>query len=321
MAEKDPGQQRLKTVFMGTPEFAAVILARLLDSGCCEVPAVYTQPDRPCGRGLACKPSPVKALALERGISVRQPENFKDPAEVAALAALGPDVLAVAAYGLILPQSVLDIPKYLPVNVHASLLPKYRGAAPIQRALMAGEAATGVTIMRMEAGLDTGPILLQRALRIGENEHAGEIHDQLAAMGGELLVDALGRLRQGRLLSLPQDDALASHAPKLSKEEGLIDWNRPAAEIHNRIRAVHPWPGAYYTWCPHGKKPLRLSVHPGKIGPEPEHKAEPGTILGEMDGMLAVQTADHVYLTPEVKPEGKKALDATAFTCGYLSKC
>ncbi|MES9997304.1 methionyl-tRNA formyltransferase [Desulfovibrio aminophilus] len=303
---------------MGTPDFAAVILKHLLAWEGGEVLAVYTQPDRPCGRGLSCKPSPVKALALEYGLDVRQPLNFKDPAEVEALRALEPDVLAVAAYGLILSQAVLDVPKLMPVNVHASLLPKYRGAAPIQRCILDGETVTGISIMRMEKGLDSGPILLQRALRMGGDEHAGQVHDQLAEMGGLLLVEALERLRDGRLAVVPQDDSLATYAPKLSKDEGRIDWNRPAQEIHDRARAMHPWPGAFFQWSPDGKKHLRLTLTPGKIGPEPERKAEPGTILGEMDGHIAIQTADRVYLTPSVQPEGRKALSASAFACGYL---
>jgi methionyl-tRNA formyltransferase len=315
---QEPEQEKLKIVFMGTPEFAAVILERLLQWDGGEVLAAYTQPDRPCGRGLACKPSPVKELALARGIEVRQPLNFKNPDEVAALKALSPDILAVAAYGLILPQAVLDIPRLMPVNVHASLLPKYRGAAPIQRCLLDGEGVTGISIMRMEAGLDSGPVLLQRALRLNEDEHAGQVHDQLAALGADMLVEALTRLGQGRLLSMPQDESRATYAPKLSKDEGRIDWNRPAREVHNRIRAMFPWPGAFFSWAQEGKKTLRLTVSPGKIGPEPEDRAAPGTILGERDGYLAIQTADRLYLTPAVRPEGKKLLTAQAFACGYL---
>ena len=198
---------------MGTPDFAAEILKKLLawDGG--EVVAAYTQPDRPCGRGLECRPSPVKVLAEEHGVPVFQPENFKNREDIDQLAALEPDVLAVAAYGLILPQAVLDIPRLMPVNMHASLLPKYRGAAPIQRAIQNGEHATGITIMRMEAGLDSGPILLQRAVGIGMDEHAGEIHDQLADLGGVFLVEALDRLKAGTLPLIPQDNDVATYAP------------------------------------------------------------------------------------------------------------
>ncbi|MBU1248529.1 MAG: methionyl-tRNA formyltransferase, partial [Proteobacteria bacterium] len=190
---------RLRVVFMGTPDFAAVVLRHLRGYAGCEVVGVYTQPDRPCGRGRECRPSVVKLFAQESGYPVFQPENFKDQKDRDALAALRPDVLVVAAYGLILPQAVLDIPSFAPLNVHASLLPRYRGAAPIQQAILNGDFVTGITIMRMEAGLDTGPILLQRSLRIGHDEHAGEVHDQLAEMGGALMVETLERHKHGQL--------------------------------------------------------------------------------------------------------------------------
>ncbi|WP_147819070.1 methionyl-tRNA formyltransferase [Salidesulfovibrio onnuriiensis] len=312
---------RLRVVFMGTPDFAAESLRALIASDECEVVAVYTQPDRPCGRGQQCRPSPVKVVALENGIGVFQPVNFKDQKDVDELAALGPDVLVVAAYGLILPQSVLDIPKYMPLNVHASLLPKYRGAAPIQRCIQDGEFVTGISIMKMEAGLDTGPVMVMRALRIAHNDHAGQIHDELALLGGQCIVEALSRLRTGSYELKPQDDSLASYAKKLSKQEGEIDWNRPAEQIHNQIRAMYPWPGAYFQWTNETGKKLRLNVVPGEVGADDSGAIEPGTILGEIDGRLAIATADKVYLTPEVKPEGKKAMSAEAFACGYLKDC
>lgn len=306
---------------MGTPDFAAESLKALIEWGGCDIVGVYTQPDRPCGRGQECKPSPVKKLALEHGLDVYQPVNFKDQSDVDALKALGADVLAVAAYGLILPQNVLDACRIMPVNVHASLLPKHRGAAPIQRAIQEGDFVTGITIMKMELGLDTGPILLQRALRIGHDQHAGDLHDELAAMGGLMLVEALMRVRDGRLRMMPQEDDRATYAAKLSKKEGEIDWNRDAEVVHNHIRAMHPWPGAYFFWTgPEGKK-IRLTLTPGEIGPELDSDIDPGTVLGEMDGKLAITCRDRIYLVPQVKPEGRKAQDATAFTCGYLSKC
>jgi methionyl-tRNA formyltransferase len=316
------GEKPLRVVFMGTPDFAAASLAALAAYPGCEVAGVYTQPDRPCGRGRECKPSPVKKLALERGFPVFQPVNFKSQEDIAALAALEPDVLAVAAYGLILPQAVLDIPRIAPLNVHASLLPRYRGAAPIQAAILNGDFVTGITIMRMEAGLDTGPMLLQRSLRIGHDEHAGDIHDQLAELGGMLLVETLERLGSGRIAEMPQDDALASYAPKLTKDDGRIDWTRPAQEVHNRIRAMHPWPGAFFTW-EGGRRPVRLTVMPGSIGRELAEGEEPGRIIGheEAEGRLAIACADKVYLTPGVKPEGKKLLGAEEFCCGYLNAC
>ncbi|MDD4951436.1 MAG: methionyl-tRNA formyltransferase [Desulfovibrionaceae bacterium] len=303
---------------MGSSGFAAMILDRLLAWDGCGVAAVYTRPDRPAGRGRRPASPPVKDLALARGLVLRQPENFKDQAEVRALAELGPDILAVAAYGLILPQAVLDLPRLMPVNVHASLLPKYRGPAPIQRAIQNGDQVTGVTIMRMEAGLDTGPILLQRALRIGDQDHAGTVHDELAEMGGECLVEALQRLAQGRLTEVAQDDSLASYAPKLTRRDGLVDWNLPAGRIHNQVRAVHPRPGAYFFWSPDGKRDMRLAIAPGRVGDEAPKDAGPGTILGERDGLLAIVAADRIYLVPEVRPEGGRTMSAKAFCNGYL---
>lgn len=312
----------LRVVFMGTPDFAAASLGALLAWPGAQVLCVYTQPDRPSGRGQELRPSPVKSLALEHGIEVRQPLNFKDPADVAALKALDFDVLVVAAYGLILPQAVLDAPKFLPVNVHASLLPRWRGAAPIQRALEAGDLVTGITIMKMELGLDSGPILLQRALRIAEGDHAGILHDELAEMGAEALLEALARLPKGKLMHLAQDEARVTHAAKLAKDEGRIDWSLPAEALHNRIRAMHPWPGAYFDWkSPQGKE-VTLIIEPGRIGgelpPQTESGTAPGTILGLQDGMLAIAAGDKVYLTPRVTPRGKKPQDAAAFANGYL---
>lgn len=320
-----PPSPALRVVFMGTPDFAAKSLKALIEWPGAEVLCVYTQPDRPCGRGQECTPSPVKRLALEHGLEVRQPLNFKDEADVAALRALSFDVLVVAAYGLILPQSVLDAPKRMPVNVHASLLPRWRGAAPIQRCIQAGDLVTGITIMKMELGLDSGPILLQRALRIAENDHAGTLHDELAEMGADALLDALTRLPQGRLMSLAQDEARVTHAAKLSKEEGLIDWNREAEALHNHIRAMHPWPGAYFDWEQAPGKVLRLTIEPGAIGGDAPAGVAPGTILGQLPTehgpRLAIATADRLYLVQRLTPRGKKPQDAAAFACGYLKAC
>lgn len=311
----------LRVVFMGTPDFAAQSLAALIGSDECEVIGVYTQPDRPCGRGRQCKPSPVKKLALEQGLDVYQPENFKSDEAVAELAALSPDVLVVAAYGLILPQSVLDIPTHMPLNVHASLLPKYRGAAPIQRSIENGDVVTGISIMKMEAGLDTGPVMVARALRIGHDDHAGQIHDELASLGGVCIVEALARLRRNDYELKKQDDTLSTYAAKLTKQEGLINWDRPAQDIHNQIRAMYPWPGAFFDWERPEGKPLRLNVTPGRISDQDSGAIAPGTVIGRMDDMLAITTADKIYLTPEVKPQGKKAMSAEAFACGYMKDC
>ena len=323
--ELDYPKPPLRVVFMGTPDFAAASLNALIQWPGAEVLCVYTQPDRPCGRGQECTPSPVKTAALAASIEVRQPLNFKDPADVAALAALAFDVLVVAAYGLILPQAVLDIPRLMPINVHASLLPRWRGAAPIQRCIEAGDLVTGITIMKMELGLDSGPILLQRALRIADNDHAGILHDELAGMGAEALLDALTRLPQGRLMQLAQDEARVTLAPKLSKDEGLIDWTLKAEKLHNHIRAMHPWPGAFFDWEQMPGKVLRLSIEPGAVGENIPAGAKPGDILGlvptEAGPRLAIATADKAYLVARLTPRGKKLQDAKAFACGYLKAC
>lgn len=307
---------------MGTPEFARQSLEALHNWDGCDIIGVYTQPDRPCGRGRQCKPSDVKRYALEQGLVVYQPVNFKDEDAVKELTALKPDLLVVAAYGLILPQEVLDIPRLGAMNVHASLLPKYRGAAPIQRAIMGGDAATGITIMQMDAGLDTGDILLARSLAIGMNDTAEILHDELADLGGRMIVEALERMAEGRLLRIQQDDDRATYAAKLEKSEGEIHWDQPAQDIHDRVRAMHPWPGAYFTWEREDATPLRLVLTPGEVGFKlPEPAPAPGTFIGICEGKLAIACADKTYLVPSIKPSGKKLMDAEAFACGYLDNC
>lgn len=314
--------RKLVAVFMGTPEFAATVLEHVLGNDTVTVAAVYTQPDRPCGRGKKCQPSPVKRLALEKGLPIHQPASFRDPAEVATLAAYAPDVLLVAAYGMLLPQAVLDIPTRMPLNVHASLLPAWRGAAPIERAIAAGETLTGVTIMRMELALDAGPMVLQRALRIGEGDTAGSLRAELADLGGRLLVDALEKLAKGAVPQIAQDASRATYAKKIDKAEAFIDWTRPAAEVHNLIRAMTPHPGAFFFWRPGPDKPaLRIIAHPGAVGCSLPPDTPAGRILGLTDGRLAIACADAAYLIPEVTPAGKRTMDATAFSCGYLGRC
>ncbi len=257
----------MRVAFAGTPEFAAVALRALLDAGF-EVPLVLTQPDRPAGRGQKLVASPVKLVALQRGIPVHQPERLKDPATHAPLIAAAPDVLVVAAYGLILPQAVLDIPQRGCINIHASLLPRWRGAAPIQRSLEAGDAETGVTIMRMEAGLDTGPMLLAYAIKVSPGETASMLHDKLALLGGRLIVATLNEL--DILQPVPQPAAGVTYAAKIGKAEAAIDWRRPAAEIERRIRAFDPFPGCtaqlgdatFKIWC---AMPADGAGQPGEI--------------------------------------------------------
>ena len=243
-----------RLVFAGTPDFALASLRALVDAGHVPV-AVVTQPDRPAGRGKKLTASPVKRYALEQGIAVQQPATLRDEQAVADLVALQPDLLVVAAYGLILPQNVLDIPTHGCVNVHASALPRWRGAAPIQAAILAGDTTTGISLMAMTAGLDCGPVFHIAEVTIGADETAGELHDRLAALGGETLVANLGRILAGELPATEQDEALATYAPKIAKDDARIDWSLPADEVARRVRAYNPFPGAFCFLPPVGDKP------------------------------------------------------------------
>ena len=307
---------------MGTPDLAATVLDHILAWSGGKVVAVYCQPDRPAGRGMTLKAPPVKELAQVHGIPVFQPLNFKADAEVALLQSHRPDYLLVAAYGLILPQRVLDIPTRMPLNVHTSLLPQYRGAAPIQRAIMDGHKETGVTIMQMEAGLDTGPVLLQKKVSIGPQDTAEDMHDLLAEEGGKLLVLALGGLECGKLPPCPQDDAKASYAAKLGKADGVLDFSCTGAEIDARRRGVTPWPGAVATFTWNGGEPLDVKILDGKpfCGPLPPKSdlLPKGTVLPSLiDNALAVTCADGIYLITGLRPAGRKRMDAAAFMNGY----
>jgi methionyl-tRNA formyltransferase len=232
-------------VFAGTPEFALASLGALVDAGH-SIVAVYTQPDRPAGRGRRVTASPVKRFAEERGIVVLQPETFRNEAAVAEFAALQPDVLIVAAYGLILPQNVLDVPTHGCLNVHASVLPRWRGAAPIQAAILAADDTTGVSLMRMTAGLDCGPVFSASVTAIGEKESAGELHDRLAVLGGELLVKDLPKILRGDISPTTQDESLVTYAGKIQKQDAELDWALSADELQRRIRAYNPVPGAFF---------------------------------------------------------------------------
>ncbi|MCK6376127.1 MAG: methionyl-tRNA formyltransferase [Zoogloea sp.] len=236
----------MKVAFAGTPEFAASALEAILAAGF-EVPLVLTQPDRPAGRGMQLQPSPVKQVALAAGIPVHQPEKLRTPEQQAPLAAACCDVLVVAAYGIILPQAVLDLPRYGCLNIHASLLPRWRGAAPIHRAIEAGDAETGITIMQMDAGLDTGPMLIKRVEPIQPDDTTGSLHDRLAWVGAELIVEALEALPAGKLEATPQPAEGVTYAAKIGKAEAAVDWTRPAIEIERAVRAFNPFPGAIAT--------------------------------------------------------------------------
>jgi len=244
----------MRLAFLGTPDFAAAILESLLAAGH-EVVCVYSQPPRPAGRGHKEQLSPVHALAQARGIEVRTPVRLRDPAEHAAFAALDLDAAVVAAYGLILPPPVLAAPRLGCLNVHASLLPRWRGAAPIQRAIQAGDAESGVAIMQMDAGLDTGPVLLSRAVALPPDATAPWLHDRLAALGAELIVEALDGVAAGRLAPVPQPGQGVTYAHKLARDEGRIDWAQPAAVIERLVRALTPWPGV---WFDHAGERIKL---------------------------------------------------------------
>jgi methionyl-tRNA formyltransferase len=236
----------LRLIFMGTPDFSVTVLNALVDAGH-EIAAVYTQPPRAAGRrGLELTPSPVQKRAEALGLQVFSPVKLKDETEHEKLRAFNADAAVVVAYGLLLPQAVLDAPKYGCFNIHASLLPRWRGAAPIHRAIMAGDQKTAVMVMQMEAGLDTGPVALTTVLDVGPNETTGELHDRLAVAGGALIVEAMAKLEAGTLITVPQSETGANYAAKINKAETRIEWAKPAAEVHNHIRGLSPWPGA---WC------------------------------------------------------------------------
>jgi methionyl-tRNA formyltransferase len=294
----------LRLVFAGTPEFAVPSLVASLDARD-SLLAVYTQPDRPAGRGRQLQPSPVKVLAAEHGVEVRQPESLRDPVAREALRALEPDLVIVVAYGMLLPQKILDIPRYGCWNVHASLLPRWRGAAPIQRAVEAGDAQTGVCLMQMEKGLDTGPVLLRRATPIGPEETAGELHDRLARLGADLLRDGLGLLRSGlQPLPQPQPEAGATYASKLDKAEARLDWSQPAALLARKIRAYSPWPVAEAVLA--GE---RVRLHRARAL-EAVAVGAPGTVMATQREGIDVACGEGVLRITRLQREGGRELAA-----------
>lgn len=299
----------MRIVFAGTPDFAVPCLRAAAKHG--EVVAAYTQPDRPAGRGRELTPSPVKREALLRGIEVVQPENFRTALSKEALRALRPDLMVVVAYGLILPQSVLDIPTYGCWNVHASLLPRWRGAAPIQRAIEAGDARTGVCLMQMEKGLDTGPVLLSQAIDIHDNDTGGQLHDRLAELGARVLADGLGLLRAGiRPVPQPQPEEGVTYAHKLDKAEARLDWTQPAHALANRVRAFNPWPMAEAVVA--GE---RLRLH-GAIALDEAHAAAPGTLLRATREGLDVACGEGVLRVRVLQRDGGKAITAADYLNG-----
>ena len=307
-----PGRQVLcydsamRVVFMGSPEFAVPSLRALIRS--CEVVGVVTQPDRPAGRGRAPRPPAVKSVAAEAGLPLIQPDTLRVPGVVDQLKAWSPDLIAVAAYGQILRPDVLALPSYGCLNVHASLLPRWRGAAPIQAAILHGDSQTGVTIMKMEPGLDTGPILSQLSTTILPDDTGGILALRLAGLGAELLLAAIPAYTEGRLVPRPQDGALATHAPMLTKAAGALDFRRPAADLARQVRAFEPWPGSYLTWCD-----LRLTVRQARAADET--CGDIGAI-GMVDGFPAVATSSGSLVLQTVQPAGRRPMSGPDFARG-----
>jgi methionyl-tRNA formyltransferase len=297
---------KARVIFMGSPEFALPTLRALAKSY--RVAGVVTQPDRPAGRGRTLAPPPVKILAEQLGLPVIQPSRLKEPGAVEQLLAWQPDLIVVAAFGQILRPAVLDLPPFGCINVHGSLLPRWRGAAPIQAAILAGDVETGITIMRMDPGVDTGGILSQRTIPILPEDTAGSLGERLAFLGAELLIDTLPVYLRGELLPQPQEDALATYAPLLKKEDGRLDFSQGAEELARRVRAFNPWPGAYTFW-----QGQMLKVHRAHTA----DTASPGSGKTSMvEGLPAVGTVQGLLVLDEVQPAGKKPMNGEVFLRG-----
>lgn len=294
-------ESSLRIIFAGTPDFAARHLDALLTSSH-QVVGVFTQPDRPAGRGNKLTPSPVKVLAEQHGLPVLQPKSLRPAENQHLVADLQADIMVVVAYGLILPQAVLDMPRMGCINVHGSLLPRWRGAAPIQRALWAGDAETGVTIMQMDAGLDTGAMLHKLTCPIGMQDTSASLYDRLAQLGPQGMLSTLAALAQGSAVADAQDDSQATYAEKLSKEEAQLDWSLSAAQLERCIRAFNPWPISYFMIEDQPVKVWKASVL------DSAHQAQPGTILKADKQGIQVATAQGVLNMLELQPAGKKAM-------------
>lgn len=305
----------LRLVFMGTPDLARTVLAALADDSRFQLLAVVAQPDKPTGRGLQLTPPPVKVEAAVRGLPVLQPLKARDPAFLEQLRALTPDVIAVAAYGQILPQALLDIPRHGCLNVHTSLLPRWRGAAPIQWALADGDAETGVTIMRMEAGLDTGPMISEVRTPISAADTGQSLHDRLAGLGGRLLCDTLPRFVAGELPAWPQPAEGVTYARKITKEDGRLDWNLPSAVLDRRLRAFTPWPGGF-AFLPAEPKPKLLKVHRAEPLALPT-PAAPGEVVSADRHEIIVACGEGALRLLEIQPEGGRRMTAEQFLAGH----
>lgn len=293
----------MRIIFAGTPDFAARHLTALLGTSH-EVVAVYTQPDRPAGRGKKLQASAVKTIALEHNLALEQPASLKDTTAQQTLAAYQADIMVVVAYGLLLPQTVLDTPRRGCINVHGSLLPRWRGAAPIQRAIWAGDTETGVTIMQMDAGLDTGPMLLKKSLPISADDTSASLYDKLAVIGPQALLETLDLLDQGQLEATAQDNSAATYAKKLSKAEAFIDWQQSAGFIERCVRAFTPWPGTEFSINGHRFKVIRTQAEPGTT------PNQPGYIISADKHGIVISTADGLLRVTELQPNGKKPMSA-----------
>jgi methionyl-tRNA formyltransferase len=306
-----------RIVFMGTPEFAVPSLSALLEGGY-RVAAVVTQPDRPKGRRRELTPPPVKVFALQRGLPVLQPEKLRAPEAMAELAALAPDLIVTAAYGQILPKAALELPRFGCVNVHGSLLPKYRGGAPIQRAVMNGETETGVTLMYMAEGLDTGDMIAQAAVPITDEDTSGTLFDRLSRVGADLLVEWLPAILSGSAPRVPQDERLATYAPNLTREDERIDWSRPSRALFNQVRGLYPAAGAFSFLAGDVFKVWGIRVPEADDGQlRPEWAAmPPGSVLDSGPFGIRVRSGDGSVVLTEVQPAGRKALPAADFARG-----
>ena len=296
----------MKLIFMGTPDFAVPCLERLIEAGH-EIAAVFSQPDKPRGRKMILTPPEVKACALKHGLTVYQPKSLRNDEAMELIKEIAPDCIVVAAYGKILPKAMLDLPKYGCINVHGSLLPKYRGSAPIQWSVINGEKETGVTIMQMAEGVDTGDMLYQKAIPIGIDDTAESMFEELSDLGGEMIVEALDLLEEGKLTPIKQDETLATHAPMLNKEIAVIDWNKSALEVHNLVRGLYSWPIAQTTL--HGKK---LKIYRTAVG---KGSGEAGTVISTSP--LTIACGEGAVVIEELQLEGKKRMDAKAFLIGH----
>ena len=306
----------MRIVFMGTPELAAVSLRRLIATPEFEVVCVVTQPDQPKGRGLKLTPSPVKEVAQQANLPILQPQRAREENFIQQLAELKPELIAVAAYGQILPKAILDLPRFGCLNVHTSLLPKYRGAAPIQHAILNGDAETGVTIMKMDVGLDTGDMLAQERTPIDPSDNSQTLHDRLAEIGAELLARTIPQYASGALQPRPQPADGATYASKIKKQDGEIDWTQPAHAIGNRVRAFMPWPGAF-THVPAQPHPVLLKIWEAK---PLDHAGEPGRVLQADKNGIVVGCGDGALMISLLQREGGRRLTPAEFLAGHTLK-